>query len=186
MRKEMKTQSRRSNSTLDDVNLVCLVCPLSDCFQKSKECLQRAKNQEKERDLLDKQVGSGMARQDWRGLDRFGLALFGPADVELPAWECVPNANTGHRTGTTGIEASPRKRKSTFSDNDQSLIRRDKNPEGQAHGSEIHILFRRFFVRTCGKVFDGHPVGNIQRQKSSTQKSPTIQTEDEHDPYALV
>ena len=101
-------------------------------------------------------------------------------------WECVPNANTGHRTGTTGIEASPRKGKSTFSDNDQSLIRRDKNPEGQAHGSEIHILFRRFFVRTCGKVFDGHPVGNIQRQKSSTQKSQTIQTEDEHDPYALV
>ncbi|MEC4683038.1 MAG: hypothetical protein VST70_05090 [Nitrospirota bacterium] len=38
---------------LPDIPRLCLVCPLSDCFQKSKGCLQRAENRSRGKSLLD-------------------------------------------------------------------------------------------------------------------------------------
>ena len=46
------TPRKRKNGKDPEFNQLCLVCPLSDCFEKSKGCLQRPENQETGMNLL--------------------------------------------------------------------------------------------------------------------------------------
>lgn len=52
METETTHQSRKRNDSRTVLNQLCLVCPLSDCFQKSKGCLQRAENRARGMSLL--------------------------------------------------------------------------------------------------------------------------------------
>ena len=52
MQNEKKPQDRRRAAGMTVLNQLCLVCPLSDCFQKSKGCLQRAENRARGMSLL--------------------------------------------------------------------------------------------------------------------------------------
>ncbi len=50
MRNEPRCQKR--SPSISELERVCLVCPLSDCFQKSKGCLQRTENRSRGMSLL--------------------------------------------------------------------------------------------------------------------------------------
>ncbi len=45
-------QSQRRNGTPTALDRLCLVCPLPDCFQKSKGCLQKPDNRIRGFELL--------------------------------------------------------------------------------------------------------------------------------------
>ena len=50
--KETKLQNRKKNGSLTVLDRLCLLCPLPDCFHKSKECLHRSENRDQGIELI--------------------------------------------------------------------------------------------------------------------------------------
>jgi hypothetical protein len=51
-REETTPQSRKKNGSLTALDRLGLVCPLPDCFQKSKGCLHRSENRDQGIELI--------------------------------------------------------------------------------------------------------------------------------------